>query len=56
MKKTFIHKEVLIYCLFVLLGINVAKNIPGGSDFKLVILHVNDIHAHVEKTSEDLTR
>ncbi len=35
------------------------KLISGRSfedDFKLTILHVNDIHAHIEKTSEDLTR
>ena len=25
-------------------------------DLKLTILHLNDIHAHIEQSSEDLTR
>ena len=53
----FERKEIFILGTLILIGSNYAKNVPDvSSAFKLVILHVNDIHAHIEKTSEDLTR
>ena len=52
----FEQKEIFILGLLILIGSNYAKYLPDVSGFKLVILHVNDIHSHIEKTSEDLTR
>jgi len=33
-----------------------AKHVTGNGDLKLVVLHLNDFHAHVEQVNEKLTR
>ena len=45
-----------VFFLFVLFFFKLISGRNLEEDFKLTILHVNDIHAHIEKTSEDLTR
>jgi len=46
----------IFFIFFILFFIKLISGRSLEDDFKLTILHVNDIHAHIEKTSEDLTR
>jgi 2',3'-cyclic-nucleotide 2'-phosphodiesterase (5'-nucleotidase family) len=41
---------------FILLFLSNFKAEAGKNDLKLVILHLNDFHAHIEQTTENLTR
>ena len=50
------HLRIILILASFLFGTTRSRTLPESGGLRLKIIHINDIHAHIEKTSEDLTR